>query len=261
MRVTVTPSNHPEWGFTLSDASHLNRMVRHGVAWILAKDDGLEGWYESADTRVDSMPDLPGVDGQFWPEQVLLTARTLAIRGYVFAVDGRASSVSVALARDRIAALVGEPLTVTVEDPSGVREVTGYVSGRTAPNRMTELGFPFSIVVTCPDPLKYGGHVNTVAGDGVVVLENAGTGPVAFTVSTDQRITQLQVEFQGRKVSWWGDSLGLVLDLADGRPLSGDGVETGQLLSADEIRVPVGRHEVSVLADAPVMVSLRPGWR
>lgn len=261
MRVTVTPDRHPSWGFTLSDGSHLNRLVRDGVAWILTKGDGLEGWYESADPRVEVMPDVPGVDGAYWPEEILLSSRTLAIRGQVIALGSRASSVGVASIRDRIAALVGEPVTVSIEDPAGVREVRGYVSGRTAPNRTNEKGFPFMIVVTCPDPLKYGQAVRYPAGTGPLVLENIGTGEVPFTVTTPNRVTSLQIEYAGNRFVWAGDADGLTVELADGRPLDAEGYQVGYLIDADPIRIPHGAHSVSVKASTPVTVLLRPGWR
>lgn len=265
MRVTVSPDRHPSWGFTLSDATHLNQWVRAGVAWVLAAKNGLEGWFESAESRVDPMPDVPGVDGAYWPEEILLSSRTLAIRGHVLAVDERASSVGVASARDRIAALVGEPVSVTVEDAAGSREVRGYVEGRSEPEHRNETSFSFMLVVTCPDPLKYGSPVSVPAA-GETVYNNTGTGDIRPRFTTLERITRLHIEqpHTGKVVEWAGDTVGLTLDLADGTPLDADGYEVGTLVWADAVSLPHGQSSLNVTvepAGTQVMTTYRPGWR
>lgn len=268
MRVTISRATTPDDPvLTLVDGPDwLNSWPIRGEVWGLEKEGLDDGWYSSAEPRIESMPDRPGVDGTFWPEESLLTSRTVPIRGF-HSVDGHGlgsgSTLSVAQARDLIASFAGTAVRVIVEDAAGLREVTGYVSARPMVRRINERQTAFSIIVTCPDPLKYGPAVEyqRPSGTGVLELENVGTGDVAFTVSAATRIRSLSVRHAGRTVSWAGDSVGLLLDLADGRPLAPNGSETGYLVSADDIRVPPGRHPVTITADAPVTVTLRPGWK
>lgn len=261
MRVTISLASTNEPVFSLVDGSWLNSWPVRGELLALEKD-GLDGWYESVDPRVDDMPELPGQHGSFWPEEVLLASRVLTIRGFHYGMVGRSSTLAVARFRDLVASLVGVALRVAVEDAAGMREVTGYISSQVPMTLLTERGTKFSLIIMCPDPLKYGQAVAYPAGGGVVSLENVGTGDVAFTVSTQSRIKSLQVQYSGSRFVWEGDSKdGLFVDLADGRPVDAAGAEVGFLVDADPIRVPPGRHSVSVVADVPVTVTLRPGWK
>lgn len=259
MLLTIVPDRRPQ------DALHLlgsERAQASGIEWVLEPD--LEGWHDGAELRVEEMPEIPGMHGTFWPDEVLMGARVLTIPGYVQVRGEAGSSLGLAAARNRLLGLVGEPLTIQVIDEAGPLQVSGYLA---APpilqRRVARRRFGFSLVVRCPDPLKYGPlvHHRHTVGETSLELENSGTGDVAFVVSAATRIRSLLVELGQNRVEWIGDATGLVLDLADGRPLAPSGSETGYLVSADAVRVPPGVHALRVVADAPVTVSIRPGWK
>ncbi|WP_156027436.1 hypothetical protein [Mycetocola saprophilus] len=223
--------------------------------------DGLEGWYSPASTRVDDQPDLPHLHGTYWPEAVYLSNRVLTIRGFHAAGIGSGSSLSAARLRDRVAALVGEVVMVTVDDPAGPRHVTGYVADAPGIDRLSERRSKFSLVISCPDPLKYGPRVDySVSGASVLVL-NSGTGPVAPVLTVSSRVTVVDVQLGGSRVRWSGAADSLLLDLGDGRPLGPDGQETGVLIYADALRVPPGEHRLTVTCDGSLTVSVRSGWK
>lgn len=261
MRVTISRATTNEVIFALVDGpQHLNAWPIGGEVFGLERD-GLSGWFDSVDPRVEEMPDLPGQHGSFWPEEVLLASRILTIRGFHARVKGESSTLAVARIRDLITSLIGVALRIRVHDAAGPREVTGYIASKIPLTRVTERGTKFSLIITCPDPLKYGDPVHYPAGEGALTIENTGTGEVAFTISTTSPITSLDVRYGTDRVTWAGSSNGLVLDLADGRPLNLDGFETGYLIAADAIRIPQGQHQVSITADAPLTLTLRPGWK
>lgn len=268
MRVTISSQRSGE--FTLSDGTRLNRWSVPGTVLGL-QPDGLEGWYEPADLRVEDQPDILGVDGSYWPEEVLLTSRILTIRGFMHAIDGRASSVTVALARDRLASLVRQRLRITVEDASGAREVEGYLSSSPIIQQRTERGIAFSLIVTCPDPLKYGAEV-TASATGTTAYYNTGNAPVAprlevaglvRRVTVTQSLPDENGRYVQRRFEWQGNTRGLTIDLADGTPLDSDGYETGQLVWADVVRLQPGSGVVNISREpnsAVVTMAYRHGW-
>lgn len=262
MRVTILDAGTGDHLMSLVDGTPLNDFPLHGMVAAL-EYDGLDGWHEGIDPKYEDPGEMPSQAGAFWPEKVFLASRLVTIRGFVALLGDGGSTVSLAAARDGVAALVGRALRVSVHDESGFREVTGYLPSRTTHTRVSGAAFKFTLIIQCPDPLKYGLAVTHVLAAGLheLELENTGTGDVAFTVSTGALITSLDVQYGGNRVTWGGNSNGLVLDLADGRPLNPAGNETGSLVAADLIRIPSGRHTVTVTADAPVTVTLRPGWK
>lgn len=256
MRVTIKPQHSDE--FTLVDGTFLNSWSPGGEMFILRRD-GLQGWFESAESRGEEMPGLPGTSGQFWPEEVFTNGRVLTVRGTHIS-QGNASTLSTARFRDSLAALVGQSLSMWVADSAGSREVSGFVSGRVNTVHRTETVTDFSLIITCPDPLKYGQPV-TYQGPGLLPVENIGTGDVPLVVSTPDRVTRIYLELAGRRVEWQGDAEGLVLDLSDGVPRDSHGDEVGVLVWADLLRVPPGQHELQVESDAVVTLTVRPGWK
>lgn len=269
MRVTITSERSGE--LTLSDGTNLNRWSVPGTVLGL-EQDGLEGWYEPADLRIDDIPDIPGVHGSYWPEEVLLTSRILTIRGFMHVIDGRASSVTVGLGRDRLAGMIGQRVRIAVEDATGAREVEGYLSAPPSIRHRTERGIRFSLIFTCPDPVKYGATV-TERALGTVATHNTGTAPVAPFVHVEGRIQRLTItqdvtdawgQVVEHRFEWQGNSEGLHLDLAEGVPLDSEGYETGQLITADVIRVPPGngslRFSRSPIAGTTPTVTYRHGW-
>lgn len=255
MRVTIQPKHSPE--FVLVDFTHLNT---HEVAGDLHILQSLEGWFESVNPRIEAQPDVPGVDGMFWPEESFLSGRIVTIRG-THAVGDRSSTLSAASFRDRLASMAGQPVSVHVADASGRREVSGYVASAVRVTHRTERVTGFTIIVSCPDPLKYGSPVNYAAGTGVLSVENTGTGDVAPVATALGRVTNVRVARGSQVVEWQGDSEGLVLDIADGVPRNLAGEETGVMVWADPLRVPPGVHELTVISNAELTLTVRPGWK
>jgi hypothetical protein len=262
MRVLVTPVNRPRDALVLVDGSPLNTWPIRGEVVGLQKD-GLEGWYESATPRVD-LSEISQQHGSYWPGLVLMNARILTIRGFHRAFRTESSTLAVARIRDQLAALVGEDLAITVEDAAGPRTVTGILTDQVATTHKNTITTLFSLIITCPDPIKYGPPVPRSASGGTVQVENLGSADTWPTIDATGTLTNLRLALAGRVVEWQGSSTGLHLDMRDGLPMTPAGVEVGALVHDDLLVVPPGTSSIEVTtvpAGRPVTVTVRSGWK
>ena len=257
MRITVTPSQRPRDAFALIDGSPLNTYDPR-VEVIGLERGGLDGWKNGVAPRYEA-PDVVGGDGSYAPHEILLSSRLLTVRGFYRAGE-LASSIGAARFEDQLAALLGEWLQVTVEDAAGIRAVEGFVSAIPVNERVTDTLVRFTLIILCPDPLKYGPTVWTPAAPGAVVVHNAGTGRVFPRLAVTGAVTYLDVQVPGYRVRWEGDAVDLALDLRDALPLS-DGQETGVLVHAEVFRLPPGRTTLTVASDGELQIGVAPGWK
>lgn len=263
MRVTIEPLARPQATMVIVDASELNAWAVNGTVLVLEPEpDGLEGWRAPAEVRDAEQPALPRQHGTFWPEALYMGGRTLTVRGnHGSAWNPESSSLATVRFRDELAAMVGETVRVTVEDQAGAREVTGFLPAPPVIRYSSDVDTGFSIIVSCPDPLKYGSRADYPVSGSSVTVANAGTGLVAPVLTVSSAVSVLDVRYGGARVRWTGSASSLVLDLADGRPLGPDGQETGVLVFADYLRIPQGEHVLSVECDGDLTVSVRSGWK
>lgn len=254
MRVTITPASRPQWAFSLIDGSWLNTWPLRGEVIGLERD-GLVGWDEGVEPRYEA-PEIPGQDGNYAPDMVTLAARVVTIRGFY---AGNAST-SASQFKDRLAALVGEWLTLTVEDSAGVRSAEGFVSAIPVNERISDQRLKFTLVILCPDPLKYGPPATYPVTGTVVTVDNAGTAGAFPLVEVTTPVTHLDLQAGGRRVRWVGSAPNLTLDFRDAFPLSG-GVEVGTLVFADLFRIPPGGAQIEVDSDGDVTVKVASAWK
>lgn len=261
MRITITPTTRPGEAVTLIDGSWLNHTWLGGEIKGLVKD-GIEGWYDSLSPRDVELEAIPQQDFSYWPQKVNLEHRVLTIRGVHRASRWRGgSSLQVTGFRDWVSALLGESVEVAVEDQAGVRTVTGFISARIPVEGKDPFTTEFSLIVTCPDGVKYGDAVDWAASLGSVTVEQQGTAKTFPTLICRDHTTYLRVTGPGGLRVWWqGDTTGLVLDVQDGLPLNADGVEVGEMRDLDPLRIPRGRTTLKVESDGQVTVRVRNGW-
>lgn len=253
MRVTI---ESPIDTIVLSD-------VRLGetFGWHLLKD-GLAGWYEPTEPRMD-VSAIPQMDGAYWPGQVLASHRVLTVKG-VFVHGG--SSLEGGKARDRIAALSGVALTVCVEDSTGPRWVEAFVSSQPDVTMYpSERDFEFALILTCPDPVRYGMPVSRVASGGVVTAENLGTAYTWPTFDVAGSVTMFRATLGSTVLEWQGSSVSsLHIDTRMGVATSG-GVQVGRLTHDDLLRLPpTGMSQIQVAttpAGRTVTMTARSGWK
>ncbi|MFT9278666.1 MAG: hypothetical protein ABF532_09670 [Bifidobacterium sp.] len=221
-------------------------------AWAIKKD-GIKGLLGTPGMK-ESTTSRPQQDGDYWPSRITQKPRSASldciIRG--------ASSVEAAAARDRVNNLFGREITIIEETAAGRRYLTGMLASDPEPlMRWREQGFEFGLVITIPDPLKYGDPIVYTASNGLIRCENTGTAPTWPTLAVNGRCLALTVSLAWQKVVWQGDATSLAIDFRDVIPSS------GKITYDDAFPIPPGTSAVAVQATAGAQVSLsvRPAWR
>ena len=238
-------------------ASDVDRMVisgrndgQRGRFWI--GKDGVKGWSGTPAVR-EGVTEAKGVDGDFWPPSMTQGSRTVTID----AVAVGATTMELARLLDRVDDLAGRRLTVTVEDAHGARTATGYMSADPDPTvYMWETRAHFELVITCPDPRKYGPWVAYEGGGTVANHGNASSWPRVH--AEGDPLTRLTLSCGSQVVEWSGSADSLDLDLSD---LS---VATGTLSQDNAFQVPPGGARVTVSTagtSATATVYGRDAWR
>lgn len=114
----------------------------------------LEGWYESPAPRAEAIT-RPQADGAYAPWRLLVGARVVTLVFHHRAQD----PVGARGAFDRVMGLVKQWVRIAVREPGGlgVKHVRGFISEQPEIVRHDERTHTFTVIVTCPDPLKYAG--------------------------------------------------------------------------------------------------------
>lgn len=232
------------------------------------KDDPMEvvldrnatsGWYESLEIR-ESTTDRPQDDGSYWPSRLTTKPRVVTIRGHIVQHD-QSSSLELALLNDNLNGMIGQQLTLLVEDVEGRRTCDCYLSSQMS--WTTSFGLTnVTLIATCPDPLKYGVEQTFDVKDGVCTVRNDGNAPTWPIITLSGPCSTLSVEVRADgvqtagKIVWSGSGPdGMELDLRDMVPT------VGRITVDNAVPIMPGRHVLDVTADNTVMVHLRPAWR
>lgn len=235
------------------DELHLDGSTRYqdGTIWGL---EGMDGWDGTPAPRESPTP-RPQADGGYMPSRLTVDSRVITLRAFVKC----RSSIQATSVRDRVCDLMARTLTVTVEDTSGARQCTGYLSADPATTVIWwGQAVRCSLIITCPDPLKYGPAQVFPGKNGTLQLVNNGRLPVWPIITVAGHVTRLALSGpDGCRITWQGDSRGLTLDCRDMIPSAGR-------IAVDEVMpVPVGGSLMAYETDegAQVSASLRPAWR
>ena len=222
--------------------------------WLLT---GVKGWFGSPEAR-EGVTKASGHDGDFWPASMTQGARTATLSGAILA----RSTVALARELDRLDALAGRRLTVTCEDAHGVRVAEGFLSDDPDPevDGSTEQSATFDLVMTFPDPHRYGRWSTVAPRGGRAILPNDGnvtSYPRAHVASKDGEtaFTYLSLASGGQRVTWSGSALSLDIDLADMVP------STGTVSVDNAFAVPPGGCTALVASDGDVTIEVRDAWR
>lgn len=180
--------------------------------------------------------------------------RTVTINAAAVCMSG----IQLAALRDRLNALACQPLTLTIEDAHGIRSADCWLADDTDPIPLpTEQAAAFTLVLYCPDPLKYGPPITYPASGGVIRIRNEGNAPTWPSIAVTGRATSLRLTLGDGEVRWQGDADGLTLDFRDMIP------SAGNVTKDLAFRIPPGASTVTAAVDAGATVSMtvRPAWR
>lgn len=295
MKITIGPISDPADRVTLVDGwatnnPHISQFK--GDVYGL-EENGLDGWFDSIKPRVD-ISERPGNDGAYWPARSLLSPRIVTIRGFMYRSLG-ASVLDVARFRDRLNAWLTQPLEIVVDADNGLRRVTGVLSDQIIQHvSKRDRYVRFSLIVTCPDPLKYGAEVRYAFPPETTLLqagwyatevwvENVGTAPTWPVFTFPPKVAAFEVwdnnRGQGKHILW-----GLIddeppaydfrirFDSQDGyvTPLHNPGHLIGQVVTDDFQAIQPGRTYLHVefsteggfaeFDPTDAAVTIRPAW-
>lgn len=229
-----------------------NRTWEAGDHSLILKKDGIKGLYGSPDVREKPL-DRPQMDGAYWPSRLTQGARTITLDAFAHGL----SSVETMRLIDRLNALIGRELSILVEDSAGQRTLSGWLSADPEPLMLTtQRHFAFALVITCPDPYKYGEWLWQSPQSGRVLVDNTGTAPTWLRFEARSRITRLHAAWADAEIEWEGDTGELLLDTRDMIPSAG-------LVTADwALPIQPGATQVTVDTDCTdLRVGFRPAWR
>ena len=229
-----------------------NRTWEAGDRRLILKKDGIKGLYGSPNIREKPL-DRPQMDGAYWPSRLTQESRTITLDAFAHGL----SSVETMNLIDRLNALTGRALTVLVEDSAGRRTLSGWLAADPEPLMLvTQRHFEFALIITCPDPYKYGEWLWQAPQAGRVRVDNTGTAPTWLQFRASSRITRLHGVWSDAEIEWEGDTASLTLDTRDMIPSAG-------LVTADwAMPVQPGVTQVTVDTDCTdLRVGFRPAWR
>ncbi|BFK41584.1 hypothetical protein I070019H7_18840 [Bifidobacterium longum] len=217
------------------------------------KKNGITGLFGTPGMK-ESTTSIPQQDGDYWPSRITQKPRSISLDCVIRGL----SSAEAAQERDRINALFGKPLTIIEETAAGTRQLTGMLAADPEPTmRWKEQGFEFGLVITCPDPLKYGQPVTYTTSGGVIRCQNPGTAATWPSVRISGHVTSLTLAYAGHRVQWQGDAQNLALDFRDMIP------SAGIVTYDDAFQIPPGGAVVSavVVGGGAASMIVRPAWR
>ncbi|PLS31632.1 hypothetical protein Uis1B_0624 [Bifidobacterium margollesii] len=224
---------------------------RRDVPWLLK--DGIDGWYNTPGLKSDVV-DRPNGDGAYRPNFLWQSKRVVTIDG---AVVPRSSASEIGF-HDRINDLVGRHLTLQVHDSSGVRQAQCHVQDDTSIIvRADSYVMRFTIILCCPDPLRYSPPVVYHAAGGSVRVENAGNMPTWPSIHVTGPASSLTLGLNGRKLTWNGTAPdGVDIDTRDMI------ASVGTLGSEDGFMIPPGQSTATASGTyRGVALSVRSAWR
>lgn len=218
-------------------------------AWLMRVD----GWFGTPSVREKPLV-VNGRDGDLFPATLTQGARTVTLSGAMRCE----STIAAARLAAKVNSLVGQKLTVTCESAFPRQSVEGYlIDDPGVTLDPSELIVSFDLVVSCPDPLKYGEERVSVASGGKVVVRNEGNAPTWPRIEVTGQVTYVTVSNGAHSVSWSGNETALKLDFRDMIPSS------GTVSVDDAFALEPGKTELSVTCNsgATMRVFVRGAWR
>lgn len=254
MMVTITPDSGDP--IVMWDGSRANMIggQRDAQFQFALDKNSLSGWYETPEVRETPL-DRPQEDGAYWPSRLTQKPRIVTIRAHI-SQRKRSSRTQLLSVNDRLNSLVGRRCTLMVQDELGCRSADGYLSSQMSWE--TDLGFTeLTLILSFPDPLKYGTQVAFTASGGAIRVRNDGNAPTWPSVAVSGHSTSLRLTLGDGEVRWQGDADGLALDFRDMIP------DSGTVTVDRPFAIPPGESTVTVAVDsgASVSMTVKPAWR
>lgn len=218
---------------------------------VFLLEGGVEGWFGSPAPREDVLERTLS-DGDYPPSSLTQGARSITLHG----IGRFNSSLDAARFRDRLLSIMFKNVVVKGEEPGGSRECEGFVSDDPDPVLMDgDRVVQFSLIVTCPDPKKYGEAHKFRPKNGQVEVINDGNATTWPIVKVDGAVHNLTISHGIQQVKWSGSANGLTIDFRD------MSVSSGSISIDNAFEIPPGKTKLTVSTDGDLSVIVRPAWR
>lgn len=222
------------------------------IGWFLI-DSIVEGWYGTPAPR-ETVLGRYSSDGDAWPPSLTQGARTVSIYG---ALEAK-SSIEATAAINDINSLFGKSLTITGEDAAGRKHIDGFLSDDPMPTFLPgECLVRFSLVFTCPYPVKRGDYRTYTSSGTNFTVHNGGNAPAYPIIEITGSTQSVTISYGSHTVSWSGTATNkFYLDLA--ADLSG----VSGIVKDDAFAVPPGDSTIKVTSSGgEISVYLADAWR
>jgi hypothetical protein len=226
-----------------------NRLDKHGDGWI--RLDGIKGLYGATKPRESGLA-IPQQHGSYWPSRLTAESRTITLD----CLTRRESTIETLDLIDRINDMAYQQITILVYDAKGTRYLTGWLADDPQQTLLERLdAFTFTIILYCPDPMRYGPWIEYPATNGLIRVSNEGNIESWPIVKTNN-VTSLTLSLGAQQVKWAGTSNPMLLNFADMQP------SQGTVLVDDAFSVPLRNSVISAsYHTGSVSMLVRPAWR
>lgn len=217
---------------------------------LFIEEAGIEGWHSAPAPQQEGEAVPAG--GAAWPPLITPSARVVTVH---LASDS-ASALEAAQINDLLNGFFGKAVEIAVTDASGRRTAQGYLSDQpTVAFTAFQRKLIVDLIVTCPDPNRYGAWASYDVTHGATILQG-GNAPSYPVVEASGACTALTVEIDGRTLKWSGTGP-VSIDFRTGK------ASTGTVTVDDAAPLEPGRNSVEVSAAGAGSVTLRcrPAWR
>lgn len=162
----------------------------------------LIGWDASPEPKHQVIIRSTGFDGGFEPISLNVLSRVLEIRGTHRSEDPS----EVRSVRAWLPTLAKRRLVISVDDGDGPQSSFGVTRGAILIDPYDDITTTFSVVIECPDPLKYGPEVSQSGSSGATtgggLLIPPGDAPPPFVFTDAPGNNRLSVANDGTEPSW-----------------------------------------------------------
>lgn len=240
---------------TIEDATMRDSIVLrtlrpfNGIGLFLISS---EGWFGTPAPREEPVERFL-TDGDLNPSTLSQGARVASFHGH-----GRFdSSIDAADFMDKVNGLFGRKLNVIEDGPNGQRAVHGAFLSADPEFEMHEgtKVIDFDLILTCPDPLKYGRALTVSLANGNNTIMVEGNAPTWPTFIAQGQASSLTASCGGQEVKWTGSIGGKELDFKTMQPTG------GSVAKDNAFTLKPGQNIVNVQSDGSVKLRFMPAWR
>lgn len=264
MRIDIVPDS----GETVSirDASYGYQWWKC-TCYLLKKTDdyeGIENWDTTAPLKNTDSEPYPNTAGSIPPVNLTYGHRIPIVHFYYLS-GPEGSSLATTQAKRNIRELTGQWITLYVHNEEGLLHVRGYVSITPTISPIDATSFEATIVVTCPDPIKYSAYEEyQLSGSNYLTWKSGGDYPTYPIIAINKSVTSVHITVNGSLFVWEGNSSSFVLNGANNIPYDLDGNYLDGTVAADVLQLPpntVNTIQVIAANVGASIVSVHNGWR